>query len=394
MSWPMVRLGDVAPATPIKNVNLNEDELIWQLNLDQVESNTGKIIDKVKQPLSSAGSSTHFFNNEHVLYSKLRPYLNKVVVPDELGIATTELVPMKPDQKRLNKKYLAYYLRSKPFAEWISTQVSGAKMPRVVMSVFWQHEMPLPPLDEQERIVSILDKSDGIRQKREQAIKVANDYLYSVFLDMFGDPVMNPNGFEIRVLSDFFIDEKNGTKCGPFGSALKKDEYTREGVPVWNMDNITLKGDFIDLPFLWVSENKYQALESYSVLDGDVIISRAGTVGKMGVVRSSTEKSIISTNLIRVRFGGKLHPEYFVSLMTYCKGRVGNLKTGPDGTFTHMNTGVLSNLEFPYPPLELQKKYIKIRQSVMRIIDKYHHSGFVIDEKFCAINHKAFLCQP
>ena len=65
----MVKLGDVAPAIPIKNVNLDEDELVWQLNLDQVESNTGKIIDKVKQPLSSAGPSTHFFNTEHVLYS-------------------------------------------------------------------------------------------------------------------------------------------------------------------------------------------------------------------------------------------------------------------------------------------------------------------------------------
>jgi type I restriction enzyme S subunit len=108
---------------------------------------------------------------------------------------------------------------------------------------------------------------------------------------------------------------------------------------------------------------------------------------------SSTEKSIISTNLIRVRFGEKLYPEYFVSLMTYCKGRVSNLKTGPDGTFTHMNTGVLSNLEFPYPPLELQKKYIKF-VSLLCFSDKYHHFGFGIDETFCAINQKAFLCQP
>jgi len=164
----MVKLGDVAPATPVKNVNLNKDELIWQLNLDQIESNTGKVIDKIKQPLSKAGSSTHFFNNEHVLYSKLRPYLNKVIIPDELGIATTELVPMKPDQKRLNKKYLAYYLRSKQFVDWISTQVSGAKMPRVVMSIFWQHEMPLPPIAEQERIVAILDKANGILHKRKK----------------------------------------------------------------------------------------------------------------------------------------------------------------------------------------------------------------------------------
>lgn len=296
------------------------------------------------------------------------------------------------DNNFLDRNYLFRWLESQ--SSFIESEGKGATVKGITLPFLKGLNVPIPPINEQKRIASILDKADVIRQKREQAIKVANDYLYSVFLDMFGDPVMNPKGFEIRVLSDFFIDEKNGTKCGPFGSALKKDEYTSEGVPVWNMDNITLKGDFIDLPSVWVSENKYQALESYSVLDGDVIISRAGTVGKMGVVRSITEKSIISTNLIRVRFGEKLYPEYFVSLMTYCKGRVGNLKTGPDGTFTHMNTGVLSNLEFPYPPLELQKKYIKIRQSVMLIIDKYHHFGFRIDETFCAINQTAFLCQP
>ena len=80
---------------------------------------------------------------------------------------------------------------------------------------------------------------------------------------------------------------------------------------------------------------QYRQLEAYSVLDGDVIISRAGTVGKMCVAKSGCKESIISTNLIRVRFGPDLLPIYFVSLMNYCKGRVGRLKTGADGAFTH-----------------------------------------------------------
>ncbi|EDV4333462.1 restriction endonuclease, partial [Salmonella enterica subsp. enterica] len=233
MSWPMVRLGDVAPAIPVKNVDLDKGELVWQLNLDQVESNTGKIIDKVKQPLSSAGSSTHFFNNEHVLYSKLRPYLNKVVVPDELGIATTELVPMKPDPKRLNKRYLAYYLRSKPFVEWVSTQVSGAKMPRVVMNIFWQHEMPLPPLYEQERIVAILDKSDGIYQKREQAIKLADNLLQTTFQKKFNEQTLLLNGWELKELKDIAL-----IQTGPFGTQLHKEDYVENGIPLINPTNI------------------------------------------------------------------------------------------------------------------------------------------------------------
>lgn len=402
MSWPMVKLGSIGEfkagfGFPIEYQGKKEGDYPF--------AKVGDISAVVRSGHKNISHAGNYIDKDILGNLKAKTIPKGTIVFAKIGeaikqnfraVTTVEMVidnnvmGLVPDNNLVDTNYLFYFMRSLDLY-----QFSGATtIPALRKSMLENIQIPLPPLSEQKRIAAILDKADSILKKREQAIKVANDYLYSVFLDMFGDPVMNPKGFEIKVLSDFFIDEKNGTKCGPFGSALKKDEYTREGVPVWNMDNITLKGGFIDLPSLWVSEYKYQELESYSVLDGDVIISRAGTVGKMGVVRSSTEKSIISTNLIRVRFGEKLYPEYFVSLMTYCKGRVGNLKTGPDGTFTHMNTGVLSNLEFPYPPLELQKKYIKIRQSVMLLIDKYHHFGFGIDETFCAINQKAFLCQP
>ncbi|WP_258339610.1 restriction endonuclease subunit S [Citrobacter amalonaticus] len=406
MNWPMVKLGDVLSI--IRGITFKPNDQVEPMTegstivmrTKNVQRSGLDISDLIAIPDSFIKRDEQYLRTEDMLISSANSWelVGKISFIEKLPAISTAggfISIIRAKKEKVIPKYLYYWLTLEHTQVKIrncgqkTTNISNLNLER-----FKELLIPLPSLNDQRRIVAILDKAAGIRQKRKQAIKVANDYLYSIFLDMFGDPVMNPKGFEIKVLSEFFIDEKNGTKCGPFGSALKKDEYTREGVPVWNMDNITLKGDFIDSPSLWVSEYKYQELESYSVLDGDVIISRAGTVGKMGVVRSSTEKSIISTNLIRVRFNEKLYPEYFVSLMIYCKGRVGNLKTGPDGTFTHMNTGVLSNLEFPYPPLELQKKYIKIRQSVMLIIDKYHHFGFEIDDTFCAINQKAFLCQP
>lgn len=144
MSWPLVKLGDVAPAKASKHTFAESDD-VWTLNLDQVEADTGKILQKIIAPVSVAGTSTHGFDERHVLYSKLRPYLNKVVLPDDKGLATTELVPMLPDAGRLDRRYLAYYLRSKGFVDWVSSQVAGAKMPRVSMQLFWQHKIPLPP---------------------------------------------------------------------------------------------------------------------------------------------------------------------------------------------------------------------------------------------------------
>jgi type I restriction enzyme S subunit len=198
VSWPTAALGDIAPAKPIKLKGHNASDKIWQVTLDHIESNTGHLLEKTIKPISEAGSSTHAFDQRHVLYSKLRPYLNKVLLPQEIGLGTTELVPMLPKPDQLDRVYLAYYLKSSAFVNWVSSQTAGAKMPRVSMKVFWEHEIPLPPLAEQKRIAAILDKADSLRRKRQQAIQLADQFLRAVFLDMFGDPVTNPKGWEVK----------------------------------------------------------------------------------------------------------------------------------------------------------------------------------------------------
>ena len=156
------------------------------------------------------------------------------------------------------------------------------------------------------------------------------------------------------------------------------------------MDNISLDGKFVAKVNLWVDQEKYDDLLPYSAKNGDVLISRAGTVGKMCVLESSYEKSLISTNLIRVRFNTDLLPVYFVSLMNYCKGRVGRLKTGPDGSFTHMNTGILDKLTFPYPPPKLQKQYKTVVERTNNMLSKYEISGSQHNELFASLSQRAF----
>ena len=128
---------------------------------------------------------------------------------------------------------------------------------------------------------------------------------------------------------------------------MKKEEYVREGIPVWVMDNISKQGDFKENVYLCITKEKFEKLKSYNVKKSDIIISRAGTVGKMCVVTADYEDSIISTNLIRLRLNQMLLPMYVVKLVTIWGSKISRLKTGNDGTFTHMNTGVLDNISFP-----------------------------------------------
>ncbi|EJB0230093.1 restriction endonuclease subunit S [Vibrio vulnificus] len=292
------------------------------------------------------------------------------------------------EKEGLDKGYLFYFLMSA--VKSIAALGKEAVISNVSVNDFKALLIPLPPLETQKQIAAVLEKADQLRKDCQQMEQELNSLAQSVFIDMFGDPVTNPKGWEVRKLKEFYISEKDGTKCGPFGSALKKEEFVESGVPVWNMDNIALNGTFRDGASLWITKQKYEELDKYSVNQGDVIISRAGTVGKMGVVKSIYEQSIISTNLIRVRFGDKLNPLYFVCLMTYFKTRLKRLKVGDDGSFSHMNTGILDQLEFPYPPVEEQQKYIQFRSKLDDEIERLTSLKNEHECNFNSLMQKAF----
>jgi type I restriction enzyme S subunit len=288
--------------------------------------------------------------------------------------------------------YLERYLRSLQARSQYALRMQGAVARRrsLTKTDFLNLEIPFPPIDDQVRIAHLLGKVEGLIVQRKQQLQQLDDLLKTVFLEMFGDPILNPHGFPVRRLSEFYVNPKEGTKCGPFGSALKKEELVDSGVPVWNMDNIAPDGQMV-LPFrMWITANKYDDLAAYSVQEGDIIISRAGTVGKMCVARTNGQPAIISTNLIRLRLGADLRPLHFVSLMLYCKGRVGRLKTGADGAFTHMNTGVLDSLEFPYPSVKLQDRFGEIATKVGGAKSRYQQSLTDLEALYGALSQQAF----
>jgi type I restriction enzyme S subunit len=251
-------------------------------------------------------------------------------------------------------------------------------------------EFDLPPLPTQKKIVAILEKAEKLKGWRREADELTDELLKSTFLEIFGDPVKNQKGWEIVNLKTVFSNKKTGTKCGPFGSALKKYEYVNDGVPVWIMDNIC-ENKFIKEGCLYITKEKYEQLKPYSVERGDILISRAGTVGKMCVANPSTQQSIISTNLIRLSLdSSKIEPIYFICLMTYFKGKMGRLKTGEDGAYSFMNTGILKELSIPLPPIKLQNKFIRLFEELELIQKRQTQSRQQIEDLFDALMQQAF----
>ncbi|WP_313305036.1 restriction endonuclease subunit S [Empedobacter sp.] len=168
--WDVDFLSSVAP---FKKYDGNVKEVsgkYWLLNLDMVKSNTGEIISKNYVEKSEITNSTVSFNEEQVLYSKLRPYLNKVVLPNSSGYATSELVPMNPNKEVLNRIFLGYLLRSKSFVNYIEEKVAGAKMPRVNMDTLREYNVILPPFNLQNQFA---EKIKNIEAQKELVKKQA-----------------------------------------------------------------------------------------------------------------------------------------------------------------------------------------------------------------------------
>ena len=108
---------------------------------------------------------------------------------------------LRPNAK-VDPAYFANYFFTSEYRRKISSVAAGANINNLRNSDIDDLEIPLPPLAEQKRLAAILDKADAIRRKRQQAIELADEFLRSVFLDMFGDPVTNPKGWEICSVGD------------------------------------------------------------------------------------------------------------------------------------------------------------------------------------------------
>ncbi|MCC6070540.1 restriction endonuclease subunit S [Massilia sp. GCM10020059] len=391
MTWITAPLRKVAPAVPAQ-IAFAPNDHVWQLSLDQIESGTGVIIGKRYAAASDAGTSTFNFDTGNVLYSKLRPYLNKVVIPDEAGFATTELIPLRPDPKALNPRFLAYYLRSPGFVNKASHHVAGAKMPRVVMDWFWAHEMPIPAPKEQSRIVELLDEADRLRRLRREADAKAARILPTLFLEMFGDPTMNPMIWPERQLSKVIQSVEAGWSAPSEGRPRKGDEY---GV---------LKVSAVTSGVFRPEENKVVmnvdgARSLISPKRGDLLFSRANTrelIAATCVVESNYKNLFLPDKLWRLtpipgEASGVFLKELFWRDGIRDKFRAAS--SGSSGSMLNISQDAMLRTTVPVPPFHLQERFESLAWSVVEALNRAKYAAEGVDSMWLNLLQRAFSGQ-
>ena len=227
----------------------------------------------------------------------------------------------------------------------------GVTIKHLVKSSLLSIELPVPPLSTQHTIVSELDKiNELIRLKKEQ-LKDYDNLAQSIFYEMFGDPVVNEKGWEVKKLGEVAL-----IKTGPFGSMLHKEDYITGGIPLINPMHIQ---NFKAVPdkYFTISKEKAAELCDYQLKINDVIFARRGDIGRCAVISDKEAGYLCGTGSLFVRFERKLssiYTMYVVRTTSFIKELVSKAK---GATMLNLNSSTMENLRFPLPPLPLQQLF-------------------------------------
>ena len=156
-SWSVCCLGELCDYGNCTNIDTADiADSAWILDLEDIEKDSGVVLQKVRQGERNAGSTKHRFHKGQVLYSKLRPYLNKVVLADEDGYCTSEILPLEFERNIL-PQYARYFLMSPAFLRYANKCSYGVKMPRLGTTDGKKAIISVPPVKEQKRIIIAIE---------------------------------------------------------------------------------------------------------------------------------------------------------------------------------------------------------------------------------------------
>lgn len=281
-------------------------------------------------------------------------------------------------------KWLAYILPSLG----LTRLNRAAAIPGLNREDAYRQRLLLPPLEEQKRIANILDRAEALGAKRRVALSQLDELTLSIFIDIFGDPVANPKKWEKVGMPEVVVG-KYGIKAGPFGSSLKKEEYTTSGYRIYGQEQV-IAGRF-DIGDYYIDERKYQQLKACAVNEGDLLVSLVGSFGKVLVVPPGIEPGIINPRLLKITPNKSLlTSDFLAALLSLPSIQAEFERMAHGGTMGILNAGLLKQLQVILPPLDLQKEFAHRIEAVEKLKTTYRTSLAELDELFASLQYRAF----
>jgi len=373
--WPKVRLGDICNINPrISKANRPDAQtMVSFVPMATIDEGDGIISSLASRPYSEVAKGYTPFRDGDVIFAKITPCMENgktaiaTGLKNGLGFGSTEFYVLRPTERVL-PEFIFYFLRQPSFRANAKANFSGtAGQQRVPRGFLEESLISLPPLEEQRRIVEILKRADSIRRLRKQAREKSREMIPALFVDIFGDPVGNPRGWEMKPLGEV-IAKFEGGKNLQAGNGGSSNPYR------------ILKVSAVTSGFFRSDEAKpapdgYEPPSHHFVRKGDLLFSRANTVelvGATALVEEECENLLLPDKLWRFVWHepSPVLPGYMQHFMQSVSVRqeLGRLATGTSDSMRNISQAKLKTLPVPVPPLHRQQVFQEKCTEVLSII--------------------------
>jgi type I restriction enzyme S subunit len=262
--------------------------------------------------------------------------------------------------------YIYHLFNNKDWSKGTNKAVMGVTLNKATLS---QISIPLPPIKEQHKIATNLDKVTHMIDLCNAILEKLDVLVKSRFIELFGDPVSNPHNWEKVPLG-----ELADIKIGPFGTLLHKEDYISNAHALVNPSHIIDGKISVDMK-LTVSDDKFDELNSYHLMVNDVVMGRRGEMGRCAVI---TENGLLcGTGSMIIRTNGRLKADYIQKIISFpsFKKTIEDMAVGQ--TMPNLNVPIVSNFMIICPPIEVQEQYYtfvekidKSKLAVKQVLEK------------------------
>ncbi|MED3855384.1 restriction endonuclease subunit S [Priestia megaterium] len=303
----------------------------------------------------------------------------------------TSIIRVNPD--KVSSKYLFYfmlYMHQLGVTKKYQNKTTGI-INLKLDSYLKDTKIPLPSLEEQKRIVKILEKASLLLDQRRQSLFKLESFLKSSFLSLAGPNAEHESIWKNYKIQELAYNQKGSMRTGPFGSDLKHSEFVDEGICVLGIDNAV--GNY----FSWgerryITAEKYHKLKRYTVYPDDVIITIMGTTGRSAVVPHDIPTAISTKHLATITLNKELAlPEYISYAIHSHPGILKQISLQNKGAIMNgLNLGIIKNLELKVPPIEVQKKFKEVYKKVEKMRVDIEVSENYLKNLYNSLLQKAF----
>ncbi|MEQ1188962.1 MULTISPECIES: restriction endonuclease subunit S [Acinetobacter] len=327
--------------------------------------------------------------NKDILMALSGATVGKIAVASDgdVGAYINQRVAIIRAKDKITADYLKFFF-SGEFLDDLLKNAGGAAQPNLSPKQLLLMEIPLPSLSEQRRIASILDKADELRQKRQQAIEKLDQLLQATFIDMFGDPVSNPKGWDWVKVGDV-VDEFIG------GKNIECPDERESDYRILKVSAVTSK---VYKP----NESKFAPKHFEPnplaiVKKGDLLFSRANTtelVAATAYVWETPENIVLPDKLWKFSISNesKVNKLYLWDLFKNIEFRneLSKLSSGTSGSMKNISKGKLNELKMPLPPKDIQDKFAEFSTKLWMQIKTFDQSFDNLELLFKSLQNKAF----